>query len=432
MIDEKYQVDHLFLLVGTNPLPNYVAARLLIKDSQQSQIFLVFSDDTSEPRKALEEVLIEHGYKNFMDVKVDESNPINIRNQIEKYAKDLKGVVGLNYTGGTKVMAVHAYEMLHELSKPKPDGCNLKVQYSYLDARTLSLNIKEQTSYLDSVPVGETVQITIEDVLKLHGRNSKFKNDSLWPQTATILAELHADAHLHKSWQKWIGKIFFKEPEWPVEIVSEEWKPWIIDNFVHTEYKRRQWKTKTQLKETLLDFPKELVHVGETLLREIGLTNPTNLYQIMQHGSFKRSDDVGKWFEGTWLESYALLQVQHLRDKKKYSIGDIARDIQSTAGQQVQLDVTFLRGYQLFALSCTASSDKDRCKPRLLEAVVRAEQLGGAEARVGLISCYDNPNILQNEVSDLLGSKVRVFGRQHLRDLGNYLAEWIEEVSKGK
>jgi hypothetical protein len=26
---ERYQTDHLFLLVGTNPLPNYVAAKVL-------------------------------------------------------------------------------------------------------------------------------------------------------------------------------------------------------------------------------------------------------------------------------------------------------------------------------------------------------------------------------------------------------------------
>lgn len=31
----RYQSDYLFLLVGTNPLPNYVAAELLLKQDGQ-------------------------------------------------------------------------------------------------------------------------------------------------------------------------------------------------------------------------------------------------------------------------------------------------------------------------------------------------------------------------------------------------------------
>ncbi len=42
---DKYKVDHLFLLIGENPLPNYVATRMLLKDG--GTVYLVHSTDTA-------------------------------------------------------------------------------------------------------------------------------------------------------------------------------------------------------------------------------------------------------------------------------------------------------------------------------------------------------------------------------------------------
>jgi hypothetical protein len=38
VIPDSYKSDHLFLLVGTNPLPNFVAATLMLKP--QGQLYL--------------------------------------------------------------------------------------------------------------------------------------------------------------------------------------------------------------------------------------------------------------------------------------------------------------------------------------------------------------------------------------------------------
>ncbi|MFN5863521.1 MAG: hypothetical protein ACK451_16365, partial [Pseudanabaena sp.] len=41
---DKYKVQHLFLLIGTNPLPNYIAARQLLTDGGTA--YLVYTSET--------------------------------------------------------------------------------------------------------------------------------------------------------------------------------------------------------------------------------------------------------------------------------------------------------------------------------------------------------------------------------------------------
>ncbi|PLZ35119.1 hypothetical protein CBP10_04245, partial [Fischerella thermalis WC558] len=49
---DKYKVDHLFLLIGENPLPNYVAAQILLKED--GTVYLVHSTDTTSKAACLQ------------------------------------------------------------------------------------------------------------------------------------------------------------------------------------------------------------------------------------------------------------------------------------------------------------------------------------------------------------------------------------------
>ena len=112
----NYQVDHLFLLIGTNPLPNYVSARLLARDPQRTTIWFVHSKDTAKEHDTLQKSLQTEGFQSFQSIEVDEASSIDIYNQIQQRARSLHGVIGLNYTGGTKAMAVHAYRACQNLN----------------------------------------------------------------------------------------------------------------------------------------------------------------------------------------------------------------------------------------------------------------------------------------------------------------------------
>jgi hypothetical protein len=97
----------------------------------------------------------------------------------------------------------------------------------------------------------------------------------------------------------------------------------------------------------------------------------------------------------------------------------------------MQLDVAAIRGYQLFALSCTTSDKAERSKEHLLEAYVRARQMGGDEARVGLVCCYCDPAALQQEIEEtwFTEGRVRVFGQRDLVNLPTLLQNWFETAN---
>ena len=99
-----------------------------------------------------------------------------------------------------------------------------------------------------------------------------------------------------------------------------------------------------------------------------------------------------------------------------------------------EFDVAAMRGYQLFGISCTTSSKKCRTKPRVFEAFIRAHQLGGDEARVGLVCGYPRPRELEREIEkswDAAG-KLRVFGPGEFANLKDHLGAWFtQEPKKG-
>jgi len=87
-----------------------------------------------------------------------------------------------------------------------------------------------------------------------------------------------------------------------------------------------------------------------------------------------------------------------------------------------------MRGYQLFAISCTTDNNRGLCKSKLFEASIRAQQMGGSEARVALMCCFDDPDSLKSELASLLGeNQVTVFGREHLDDLPRAISQWIKD-----
>ncbi|WP_017662277.1 hypothetical protein [Baaleninema simplex] len=68
-----------------------------------------------------------------------------------------------------------------------------------------------------------------------------------------------------------------------------------------------------------------------------------------------------------------------------------------------------------------------RPKQKLFEAHLRARQLGGDEARVALVCCYDFPEYIKDEVRFAIpDKKIQVFGRQDLANLADGIDDWID------
>lgn len=407
---KEYQVEHLTLLIGKNPVPNAVAGRLLTK--LKGRISLIHTADTADIATKLQQWLLEYGFKPELK-QVKAANPssiiLGVREQLEKY----KGLtVGLNYTGGTKAMSVHAFRAVEWWAKMSA-GNPINPVFSYLDAPTLHLLFDpadpEGTSSVQAVYVGEALDLRLEELLKLHGwtlGKAPIKTAVL-PQTSKALTKVFSNER--KSWE-WI-----------------DWKNKILDKRGKL---KDSWRGKT---DAIPPLPASLQILWETLLSELDQTSAgnINLDEAITKKIISSLDSFCEWIDGKWLE-HCVLEILHDLSAP-LSLHSCAQNI---VPEEVtfDLDVVAIRGYQLFAFSCstdTEQGDRSRVKKKLFEAYIRARQLGGDEACVALISCSKTPESLEKEMRrdyDLEG-RVKVFGRKHFNDLSNNIRKWIESQS---
>jgi len=161
----------------------------------------------------------------------------------------------------------------------------------------------------------------------------------------------------------------------------------------------------------------------------------------------KDEQDFCKWLSGTWLESAVLAALRHCPEElhlKECSMDLKVKVPGNETGKKAgdtefQFDVVAIRGYQLFAFSCSTESARERggrelLKSKLFEAYVRARQMGGDEACVALICCMEQEKAdkLQEEMRRDISpeDRIRVFGRERLANLTGYIADWIRQQSK--
>ncbi len=146
-IDEKYQSDHLMLLVGSNPLPNAVAGRLLTRP--EGEITLFHTPDSATVAKNLRIWLESKGQNVSCQVEIqDESDPVEIYGRVISHLNSKMPVnTGLHYTGGTKAMAVHSWQAVEQWQWAVGSGqwaqknrVNSTTR-SYLNPRTLEIVI---------------------------------------------------------------------------------------------------------------------------------------------------------------------------------------------------------------------------------------------------------------------------------------------------
>jgi hypothetical protein len=136
-----------------------------------------------------------------------------------------------------------------------------------------------------------------------------------------------------------------------------------------------------------------------------------------------------EWLDGTWLEYYTLEALRRL--SATHELHDVRMTIKPIGRTKFEFDVAVIRGYQLFAFSCSVEENKPLLKHKLFEAYVRTRQFGGDEARVALVCCYGDVPRLRNDVrKDISPDQVYVFGKDDLKDLQKNIGDWIRQESK--
>lgn len=387
---EAYQTDHLFLLIGTNPLPNYVAALLLAKEDGSIHLLHSKGDHGTERIARLLGSAIKKRkpkIKEILPWEVDEANS----NYILQKITDLLGhippeaTVGLHYTGGTKAMAVHVYRAIAEM-RPK-------AIFSYLDARTLSIMIDGISSPIKLNPVSMGCALDLAELIPLHGyKRTIIRTNPFQPDLCQAMAKVCSQ-----------------------EVSLKEWQSWCWDNKFQSLPDINKYPL---LKNILDEFDKMC---GQRATPDL----------VAKCLGFKHLENCKNWLEGTWLEEHTLWAITQFAGKSTISSYSVDVKLKRAGSREFQLDVAAIIGYQLFAISCMASKDKNKCKEHLLEVAVRARQIGGDEARIGLVCCYPNPSALEEEINEawFTDGRVKVFGMKDLHELPIRLQNWFETAN---
>ncbi|MEA5554341.1 hypothetical protein VB713_25745 [Anabaena cylindrica UHCC 0172] len=463
---DKYKVDHLFLLIGENPLPNYVAAKTLLREGGKP--YLVFSEGTEKPAERLKEIL---GLSDRETVSLDnnESNAYEIKKRIRKKIKELKkefpnkNSFGLNYTGGTKAMATHAYQaLLFHDDKDLTIQLNPLPIFSYLDSRSLKILIDQINNPIPLDIPKKLLEFSLEKLFELHGLSlSKPPKTEVPPKKPykidVALPELvEAIVKNNLAWREWCKKQLSIEGKQREEVKrvqkkldsqeGEEISSNQNNTVTEIYFNFREWKNATYLRNLSLpiyELPQDITSLLEryNFLDSNGNLSIQTIEQAQQLIEYKERipkpkknkdypEEICKWLEGVWLEDYVLQQLNKIQEECSLDELGMSFDFPENLNiVEFEFDVACLRGYQLFAISCTSSNDSGLCKSKLFEAYRRARQMGGDEARVALVCYYDQPKkIKQRFMSQINDPKVNVFGSGDIADLSTKLKNWIQEV----
>lgn len=371
------ETQHLVLLMGTNPLPNYVAARYFLQhNSEPPTIWVVCSKETRESAERLDELLDVENYE-YCDL-TDPGDAAAIRQNVnDQILSNISSgdSVHLNYTGGTKSMVVQTFAAI---TKKIPGE---KLSFSYLDADKYRLRFDDGDITSD---LRKEISIGFDQLLRLHDCQKKSVGSEVdWSAANEIISSIIREKKL-PDFMDWIYTVIhpnfyhkdkFKKPD------KKFYKDWIrYNNQGNTIPCHRE------VESLLNQFP------------EKQRWNFDNQDALIVPDSTKHFFKGIRYLHGLWLEYYInnLLKTQIEKEKSDLKLFYDWHILKGAAEKDFQIDTMLLYGYQLCAISITTSNDEKLCKSKAFEILHRSRQMGGDEARAVLI------NTLQNDKVELM------------------------------
>ncbi len=399
----------LVLLVGSNPLPNYLAACAL----RPSRIALVHTKATEDAKNRLQRELgrsLGEGIA-FDELLVrDATCATTVRRVLDPLmvSKDGQDVL-LNYTGGTKVMAAHA-RMVFAKSGGRP----------------------EHASYLDE---GGRDKDGVDHEPRLRFDDGNWKALAEYPNVPLTLATLFA---LHGITSE------EEQPKNPApttedarEILHKVLRDVPLAKALYCERQRLEELRSSPRKAASEPFRADRYGLSLSL-REF----PTSEHLDQLGSTEERKSWFRQWYSfigGGWLEVWLGDQIRSL---KLSPAPEVRVGVNAGRGEkkvQLEVDIVVIRGYRSYFISCTTDTSKSLCKSKLFEVAVRSRQLGGDLARAALVCLADDPTVdaLEADIADLWYARntPKVFGLSKVLAWSDYegkqpnqeeLKSWLE------
>jgi len=430
-------VDYLLLLMGSNPLPNYVSSAYLLDSARDdldplplpgTVIFLHSSQTLPFAENAI--TLLQRNYPSTHFVKynlnADQFDPKEINSAVQSIIsiEDCESF-HFNYTGGTKPMSAHSL-----LTVGLSDLSNIII--SYTDPMGCRLIVNDLDYNVSTYPVQNDlrykIDMSFEDIRSLHGitrgntgrttpNDLDILAESLGPRIASKFSRNVKEPikTLCKINVNQNGKIFYKGSEVPNFRQLFQ----IIENEMVSLQQKYQ-----------IEYNPETKNISFS--DNVTTTNIENIDPSVFIG----------FITGKWLEHLVFKKLSQLKDN-----GNITgiTDIRMGAEPQYQdrpceLDVVVMKGYQLFLISCTTSQEIKTIKQKAFEALYRAEQFGGEHAQVIVVSLMYNRQVnrinfsrnnnleeLQKDLQSFqAASRCHLIGIEDIRD--NKISEKLSSI----
>ena len=295
---------------------------------------------------------------------------------------DRNSKVHLNYTGGTKSMAVHVYRFLEK---------NLKNRFSasYLDARNYCI-VFDNRIEKDTDDLRDNIKISWDDLFQLYNcertsgrtkyldRLGQVEKENLL-QRMINMAEKRKLLEIKKFYQECNNNIrLFSKPK-ENEIIDMSCLKKLIDNKLASFNP----KNNPELFKFLAAFPEEDRIVDE---------NGNWLYDNFPYSGKNRSKNTDKlngFLSGKWLEAYVYWVIKTKKPELDPIINLSARTLKKNTPKTFEMDILVKNGYQICGISCGTAAGKgceSQLKQKGFEVILRSRQLGGDEALAILVT----------------------------------------------
>ena len=395
---------HLILLVGTNPIPNYVVAMYAAKNGA-SHYYLVHTLESGaqQATQDIAEALRRQLIKRRIELNKITLVPLQDASNSKTIHSDLKTVlctipanegIILNYTGGTKAMAIHSYTWLKE---NRPDQS--KVFFQYLDARSHSIvtdwgRIPETEDMRNDPNVSMD---TINTMLELHGYELlSIGTDDPHPTIALMLGKLIENDQIETFFEmKRLLRMIYYDVK-GICTTKNRLMNQLKDPTAQAAKAELEelLKSKGFLKDILNSFPHE-----NRILNEDGtLWTPTE--SSSNNDVARRTKGcIHDYLDGKWLEFHVLRAMKDIVFSKGLTagkhFGHSMKAYKAIGSKDFELDLFVLRGYQLTGISVTTAGLSE-AKSKAFEVMHRARQIGGEEARGILVA-----NLWEDKVAEM-------------------------------
>ena len=422
-MSKQYDFTDLVLLIGNNPLPNYVVAKFFhLTNKNLQRIWLIHSEENKFSRGTgryadnIENVL-RNEFKNpniqyLKEPLPDVSQVSEIVSEVKKLFSNREAQIKslhLNYTGGTKAMSVHVYQALNNMFKEKFSA-------SYLDARDYHMKFDKNPDLITG-ELRSQIRINSSDLFKLH-------NSEIITEGRAYLDSLQ-DKSLTEEMMQNLAKLANRNE--------------LLD--------LRNWFTDANKAGLFEEGKKDRNQIDMALAKYSPQNNPelfAHLALFPENDRF--ADKKGNWIysnfdnkvnsnllrkfnEGGWLESYvAWVLRKHIRNHEDISSNIELKTKGNMGSKRFEIDVLVINGYQICGISCGTAIKHDKkgreklsnsLKNKGFEIILRSSQIGGEEARSVLVTLLER-NLARDLEKDLKAAtgagehKFIVLGRDDL------------------